>query len=127
MEGLDFAILAAALVAVLLFVVYLVKSRAERGQEPHYAREVYLYRGLPRAPSLATARRAAAALGAEVAARAQVAIYRSAGGHASGHGFVAEGDCVPPDCGVWLYGPKPWRGTPHVAPFNGAHWYQPAA
>ena len=144
MDGLELAILAAVVVALLLFVAYFAAARREKGLDPFYAREVYLllpgsegspaFPGAP--PGLAAAEHAAARLGAEVATAGQVAVYAASGGRALGCGLVAEGravqllpggavaGCGPAALGVWLYGPKPRRLYPGVAPFDGAHWFQ---
>lgn len=145
MGGLETAILSALIVALLLFAAYFTTARREResGLDPSYAREVYLYRP-PRAEAKASllpegARRLAAALGSDLASEGQVAVYAAAGGRASGCGLVAEGravrllspagissdGCDPAATGLWLYGPKPRRRFPGVAPFSAACWFQP--
>jgi len=136
------AVLVATVIAVALFVIYYVASGRERGRDPHYAREVYLHYD-PAAPS-PDPRAVAAFYNAAVATSSQVAAYAAAGGGAHGYGLVSEGGYLglapaagglaaapfpapvsPSAYGVWLYGAKPRRGTPHVEPFSCAHWFHP--
>lgn len=139
MDTVCVAVSAAFVLAVLLAVVYCVASRRERGQDPHYAEEVYLYYD-PATPA-PNAQAVARALGATVATRSQVGVYAASGGAAHGYGVAGAGARVsylgltpaagglaatqfpgpaPPAVhGVWLYGPKPCRGTPYIEPFSG--------
>lgn len=105
MDAAAAAIVAAVVIALLLFIAYFVVRARERGRDPSYYEEVYLFRG-PALPA-----------GATVAAPGQIAAYRAAGGRQAA-GAISGG-------GAWLYGPKPRLGTPGVAPFDGRHWFQP--
>lgn len=111
------AALVSALVAVsiILLAAYLAAARRERsaGRDPHLAREVY---SLADADAGAALRdpgaRATLALAAP-ATPGQVRVYFASGG-------------ADPDSSViWLYGPKPHRGTPGVSAFSRAAWFQP--
>jgi hypothetical protein len=142
------AIILALLAAAALLVAYLVAKKQERGQRPHWSREVYLYfnPGAP-APDIAGL---TASLGASLAAPAQVETYYAAGGSAHGYGYTAAsgssrivgaiptglglgwltaspwpGERPPTPVGVWLYGAKPRRGTRGVTPFNCVYWFHP--
>jgi hypothetical protein len=106
------AVSAAAAIAVALLILYAVAVRRERGQNPHWAKEVYLCDS----PG-AAAEDVAAKYDAEVATARQVEVYRGAGGRRPPAGVPAGG--------VWLYGAKPRRGTRGVAPFGGGRWFQP--
>ena len=110
----------AAAVAVALLILYAVAAPRERGQNPHWAKEVYLcYSPGAAAPDIAAL---AAKFNAEVATARQVEVYLAAGG--SGPLPPAGGQAP---AGVWLYGAKPRRGTDGVAPFGGGRgrWFQP--
>ena len=118
------AITILALALIALYAAATVRER-EQGHDPYWFKEVYLYRGGGPPP------------GAEFATLAQVRVYRRAGGGA-GHGYAADGGRLwPTGAGrgapaaggpaVWLYGPKPRRGTPGVAPFDAARGVQPRA
>jgi hypothetical protein len=125
----------AALLALFLLLVYFVKKQQERGQDPRYTKEVYLYLG--EGGISAAAKR----LGASLASAEQVRLYASEGGMIAGCGFaVGQGSLVTigktigkaadggaSRCGVWLYGPKPRRGTPCVLPFAKGMWFQQEA
>ena len=136
----------AAAIAAILFVIFLIARRRERGHNPFYASEVFLYFNpadpTPDAASIASK------LGATVATRGQVEVFARDGGTANGYGLVAGGAVaglvfagpggglavgafpaqVPPSTyGVWLYGPKPRHGTPGVRPFSCQYWFQPPA
>jgi hypothetical protein len=144
MDADSLGVLTCALVAAVLLVVYFVASHRERGRSPHYAQEVYLYRVEHSAPGEPSPDPAAVAVAhrAALATQAQVALYAAAGGSARGRGQVAGGACVgltpaakgplavtagaPAGCGAWLYGAKPRRGSPGVAPFSDGLWFQPA-
>ncbi len=128
-------ILAAFLLALVLLVMYFVASARERGTRPSYAREVYLRSG---SSALAQALAQAPPSASAYATVAQVAAYAAAGGDATGYGEVADGRCArlgsgaglvfadrSPYCGMWVYGPKPRRGDPDVAPFSRDYWFQP--
>jgi hypothetical protein len=133
----------AIVVACLMFILYLLAGLKERGRDPFYDREVYLF--YPSGPRLDPAGVAAACrrFGATVATPAQVAVYAAHGGDAHGYGLTADarfmgltpasgpggaatrlaatawpGAAPPTSAGVWLLGPKPRRGTPGVVPFS---------
>ena len=144
MDVYSLAIWVAVAIALVLLVIYFVAGWRERGRDPHYAREVYLYddSAIP-APDPA---KTAAMYGAAVATSAQIAMYATAGGGAHGYGIDSAGEFVgltpargggpemtqfpsaglPTAYGIWLYGPKPRRGTKAIAPFSCAHWFHPA-
>lgn len=89
------------LIGLLLTWAYFRASAAERrrGDDPRWAREVYLYRGALPFPH-----------GGVAASQAQIASYH--GDPQRGSGWL------------WVFGPKPARGTPDVAPYSGEQWFQ---
>jgi hypothetical protein len=96
--------LAALAVLLLLAAAALPAARRrQRAHEPAFAAEVFFAR--PGAPGLA---------GAAPATPAQV------------RRLLAEGGARPPGAG-WraLYGPRPRRGAPGVAPFAPGVWFHP--
>jgi len=147
MDPVTFGVALALAAAVLLLVMYFVASARERGRDPQYLREVYLY--YDPSPTKHDPQAVAAAFGAVLATTAQVAMYAAAGGGARGGGAVDDGRPVRltpgagggprhtelfatevpllvPVHGIWLYGPKPRRGAPNVQPFNCSAWFHPA-
>jgi hypothetical protein len=126
----------ATIIALALLVAYFVKKQQERGQDPYYNKEVYFYEDSNAWGATAARFRA------DIASMAQVKIYTTAGGEDKGCGLVFENGKIveraAPEtcaalpsgayasCGVWLYGPKPGRGTPGVAPFSAGVWFQQA-
>jgi hypothetical protein len=127
MNSNEFALVIAVVLAAIMFVMYILARVSEHGINPHYAREVYRVEVSP--VDADAALRVARQYGASVATRAHVAAHVQLGGSAQGgaladdHGAPVAGAPFP--SGVWLYGPKPQRGTPTINPFNGSHWFQP--
>jgi hypothetical protein len=142
------AVVVASLIALVLFILYSMATLRERGQNPHWSMEVYLYYN-PATPNPDIAA-VMTTYGAKVATIQQVEVYLVAGGGAHGYGYADGGakagrvvvgavptglggltvapwpDAAPPrPVGVWLYGAKPRQGARGVIPFSCAHWFQP--
>jgi hypothetical protein len=150
MDSDALAVAIASIIALVLLILYAVATLRERGQNPHWSAEVYLYYD-PATPAPDVAK-LAAAYNAKVATTQQVEVYLVAGGSAHGYGYADGGaagrvvvgavptglglggltaaawPCASPPSpvGAWLYGAKPRRGTRAVVPFSCAHWFQPA-
>ena len=131
MDVLTIMVVVAVMVVIVLFIMYIIASGRERGQRPHYEKEVYMYFD----PST-TPQNSALANGATIAKQDQIQEYTAAGGKASGYGYVYDGTYViqtpeasekPAIYGVWLYGPKPRPGSSKARPFNSKYWFQPAS
>jgi hypothetical protein len=135
----------AIVIAVALLVMYFVMRARERGHSPRFAKEVYLYYD-PATPAPDPGR-VAAIFAAELATPGQVTEYAAVGGAAHGYGATSGGQYLalmpvglgaalavtpfprgaPPAYGVWLYGPKPRRGTKGITPFGcDGEWFQPS-
>jgi hypothetical protein len=123
------AVVVASLIALVLFILYSMATLRERGQNPHWSMEVYLYYN-PATPNPDIAA-VMTTYGAKVATIQQVEVYLVAGGGAHGYGYAGLTvapwpDAAPPrPVGVWLYGAKPRQGARGVIPFSCAHWFQP--
>jgi hypothetical protein len=135
-------------IIILAMVAFGWQTYARRGNTPSLTHEVFLHFDPDNAaPDATAANSIAASLRSAVATPGQVAIYAADGGKAAAPGLTSSGDVywVPgvlyagPSAieklgsgtsfpfGVWIFGPKPAKGTSLIAPFGGTSWYQQSA
>lgn len=138
------------IIGIIVLAVYFVWiSHKRRGDSPSLAAECFLFfdQGKP-SPSVADASATAASLKLAIATPGQVALYASDGGSASAAGITSTGEVYwAPGSpylgqgtveklatgdtgtsfpyGIWMYGPKPAKGSVPVVAFSCSHWYQP--
>ena len=92
------AVVVASIIALVLLTLYATATLRERGQNPHWSAEVYLYYN-PTAEAQASGagaveqfiQAAAAAYSAKLATTQQIEVYLVAGGSAHGYGYADGG------------------------------------
>ena len=143
---MDVQSVALALIAILIILAIVAfgwRTYKRQGMAPSFQREVFLWFDPNNtSPNLSAATSTAMALKSTVASPGQVSLYAAGGGSVAGAGITSTGDIywapgpqyAGPTAfeklgtglpyGVWLFGPKPVKGTPNVMPFSCRSWYQ---
>ena len=89
MDSDAMSVVVATIIALILVVLYIIARWRERGDNPHWSAEVYLYYN-PLDPPLDIPG-VVASFNAKVATPQQVEVYLAAGGDANGYGYTDGG------------------------------------
>jgi hypothetical protein len=95
------AVIVCMIIAIVLFIMYLITKNSEIGSIPRYEEEVY---------HIAVNNGAKPYVGSTPTTEQKNDYIKSGGIDYTG--------------GYWLYGPKPKKGSYGVSPFNNTRWFR---